>query len=576
MRLYPQNNNFHQNSSSTGSNLYPNNNSGSPAKKQNFSQNQIYQDYRPYIEEVQSNSVTVRKVISRDNDLPVPRSTAQIVPVIVIKKGSFEARQAVIENFINPNYRQVPVRTGEVNQTLLAARKKLQNPNSGIVPVKIYSKPKSNQFAEVQKVNNFQAQSRVSQPNFKINPTNFSSKNSNSNIYTEDFQTAKKANFAPSFTSVKPASFESKFYTQDKKVRGKKASKTRPKFKIKLKYMAAVMLFILSFGFLGAGGFLYFSNTRNIETSQVAGASEEAQESQFEKIEEYKAWASEIGFADSDPAGDEDNDELTNYEEFLIGSDPLSANTCDENQTDSQNLFNFINPVDCKPVDLNNPQELEKFAEIISFSELQSQLNQSLIQEEVVPTAETQAVITSSDLNTLFGVQDFKELDTIKLQDIDTQISEKNSKKEYLRIIQKTEAYIKRYRSYETFDRNYSAPVHSATYLQTSIQYNVPLKYVLAIARVESRFGTDRFTESGNKTRPGQYQNIYSIGLTDSGSNKAFPTWEAGVEGFGKWYQNLQKRGIGDCVKWRIYNPNGDYCAKIEKLAAEIDAYIKT
>jgi hypothetical protein len=65
------------------------------------------------------------------------------------------------------------------------------------------------------------------------------------------------------------------------------------------------------------------------------------------------------------------------------------------------------------------------------------------------------------------------------------------------------------------------------------------------------------------------------MGLTET-SSSGFNTWEEGVESFGKWYKRFQDRKVPDCSKWRIYNPNGDYCTKVETLADEIEAYLKS
>jgi hypothetical protein len=114
--------------------------------------------------------------------------------------------------------------------------------------------------------------------------------------------------------------------------------------------------------------------------------------------------------------------------------------------------------------------------------------------------------------------------------------------------------------------------------LEISEQSKVPLKYFLAIAKLESRFGTDKFDSNGNQTRPFRFKNIFSMGLDDSGGNISFANWTDGVKSFGKWYNRLIK--VSDCAKWKIYNPNIDasgqnYCQKVEKTASEIQAYLE-
>ena len=174
----------------------------------------------------------------------------------------------------------------------------------------------------------------------------------------------------------------------------------------------------------------------------------------------------------------------------------------------------------------------------------------------------------------VFEVATFTDLDKLNPENIKQTSKLTETKLTYLEMVTKIQKYIQIYRSQDAIDRNYAAPVHPAVYLDVALKYDVPLKYMLALARNESRFGTDRFDSEGNLTRPGEFKNIYSIGLDDSGNNKGFATWEDGVEGFGKWYQKFHKRGVSDCSKWRIYNPNGDYCAKVEALSNEIQIFL--
>jgi hypothetical protein len=116
--------------------------------------------------------------------------------------------------------------------------------------------------------------------------------------------------------------------------------------------------------------------------------------------------------------------------------------------------------------------------------------------------------------------------------------------------------------------------VHAGKYLEISLKYDIPLKYMLAIARTESRYGTDRYTNSGNLTRPGQHKNIFSIGLDDSGNNWTFKTWEEGMEAMGKWWKKFDEKGISVAKRLKIFNPNGDYPRKIELLANEIEKFL--
>jgi hypothetical protein len=330
----------------------------------------------------------------------------------------------------------------------------------------------------------------------------------------------------------------------------------------------SVLLFTLSALFL-AGAFGYTQMQNNPGQQQVAGAQESLLDEA--ELEAYSDWINKKNGGEfSAPEADLDSDQLTNYEEFIIGTDPVSAHTCDPETTDMQNILNVVNPVTCQEINLENEDEIEFFSEIINLPDVQAELLKEPSNPATTPTG------VSPSIREAFGIAEFGELDTVSRDTLVAQVETTEEKKAILATIEKIDAYVTNHRSYEVFDRDYETPVHSATYLDVARRYNVPLKYVLAIARLESRFGTDRFTNNGNLTRPGQYQNIYSIGLTDGGQNLKYETWEEGVEGFGKWYTKFHERGISDCAKWRIYNPNGDYCAKVENLASEIEEYLNS
>ena len=230
-------------------------------------------------------------------------------------------------------------------------------------------------------------------------------------------------------------------------------------------------------------------------------------------------------------------------------------------------LVQLINPKTCKPINVQSDEEFNKFSSVLNIPQIQKNISEESSKIEVSKTESDLSVLS------LFSVKNYAEISNISTESVQETAKLSATKIEYLQTIQKIQNYMNQYRSYEEFDRDYPLPVSPAKFLDVSIKYNVPLKYVLAIARNESRFGTDIFTKSGTPTRPGLYKNIYSIGLTEN-TSAGYNSWDDGVEGFGKWYKNFNDRGVSDCRKWRIYNPNGDYCEKIEGLANEIQAYL--
>jgi hypothetical protein len=197
-------------------------------------------------------------------------------------------------------------------------------------------------------------------------------------------------------------------------------------------------------------------------------------------------------------------------------------------------------------------------------------------QAGIEPVENEQAQTPPESVLELFGAESIEDINRVDLDraNINSQISTFQRKDDIIELNNKINEYIATYRSYEPFDNQLETPLTGMSYIAVSEQTGMPLKYMLAIARAESRFGTDRFTASGNLTRPGQHNNACSIGLDDEGGNITFATWEEGLIACGEWYEYFESRGVPDCRKWGIFNPNGDYCSKIETLAAEIDLYL--
>ena len=312
------------------------------------------------------------------------------------------------------------------------------------------------------------------------------------------------------------------------------------------------------------------SNTTVASKKEVAGAFEKIRVTN-EPTEAYKSWVTDKLGSYAGPNEDADADGLTNDEEFMIGSDPNNSHSCNPNKTDAQNLIELINPVTCQPIDVNDTTALEKYKKLVNFDAIHSK-----IVTNIVSAVEPDKKTSNTSLSGVFGVNSLESLNKVEFSDVQlkTELEAIKVKQGYISKINKINQYMKETRSLEPFDRNLPIPVSGSVYLQVSQDYNTPLKYVLAVAQRESRFGTDVYDKDGNLTRPGKYKNIFSIGLDDSGNNIGFETWEKGVVSFGKWYKNFQDRGVSDCNKWRIYNPNGDYCKSIEETASQIDYYL--
>jgi membrane-bound lytic murein transglycosylase B len=314
---------------------------------------------------------------------------------------------------------------------------------------------------------------------------------------------------------------------------------------------------------------------RNLE---VAGVSEDRTVDMQKEL--YREWilATNNGVY-SDPDADIDSDGLTNDEERKLGTNPTNPNTCGGEKNDSEKLFYLVNPVNCTPINFEKPEEVALFNQVINVDKVKKEFVANLNTQPAIQPASD--VFDEKNLLGLFGVATFNDIDKINLNAVKDEAQSVSKKAElkskYLSTISKIDKYISQNRSYEPFDRNYLPPAHPAKYLETSLKYNVPLKYVLAVAQAESRFGTDRYTLNGNPTRIGKNLNVYSIGLTDSPNiaDTSFPTWEDGIEAFGKWYKRFNDSGVSDCRKWKIFNPNGDYCAKITDMSNIAEAAVR-
>jgi hypothetical protein len=119
-----------------------------------------------------------------------------------------------------------------------------------------------------------------------------------------------------------------------------------------------------------------FSNTRIDYSDKIANAAENATKSELQKkTEAYSEWIKNKNNGDFlDANTDSDKDSLTNYEEFIIGSNPLSPFSCNEKITDSENLLNLINPATCRGIDLENSNDVKTFGDIVNLPLLQTQI----------------------------------------------------------------------------------------------------------------------------------------------------------------------------------------------------------
>lgn len=258
-----------------------------------------------------------------------------------------------------------------------------------------------------------------------------------------------------------------------------------------------------------------------------------------------------------DKTGDEDQDGLTNYEEFMLGSDPAKYSTCGNNQSDAQNLVNLFDFGTCKPIDINDPIQVAKISTVFKIQQSR------LVLENFSSSSQS---LTSTQNNNLLSVFGVDSLDKIN---ISSSVSDK--KEEYSVTIAKINNYIAVHRSLETKDRELLPPLSGAYYLDISLRYNIPIKYIVSVAENSSKFGTDQYDQNGAPNAILQSKNL--IAMKDGAGNLIkYNSWQESLEALGKWYQKISSTGAKDCDLWQAYDSASNYCQTIKTLAENFDA----
>ncbi|NJS41556.1 hypothetical protein HC766_04370 [Candidatus Gracilibacteria bacterium] len=266
-----------------------------------------------------------------------------------------------------------------------------------------------------------------------------------------------------------------------------------PQVKASFVFLSFALLFLM-FSVVSVFAFQSKNFTPKQTQPQVAGASVIQEPETDEASAAYKEWMLEYSADLELPDEDLDVDGLTNMEEFLIGSNPAKATTCGDKRKDAEKLIELTDPVTCKQISLENTQAIKKYEEIVDFAKLRNSFFKEIIKEE---SAETEQKVDANSLQSVFGVDSVEGLNSVSLDKskIDFQIKQLEEQKKVIDLIAKVDEYIKLNRSLEPYDREYEIPVSGAVYVDVAKRYDTPLKYVLAIAQRESRFGTDRYTK---------------------------------------------------------------------------------
>ncbi len=324
----------------------------------------------------------------------------------------------------------------------------------------------------------------------------------------------------------------------------------------------------------------YFLNNSEVSTPgnsnnlAVAGQQEKVEEKTVNKTKEdlkkeYIQWSTEIFGKEVSTEEDSDNDGLNNYEEFLLQTNPQQVSTCNNGISDIQNFLNLTNPSTCEPFSLDEETELKKYNQLIQKTAIEFEvLNLISTQNEAGETV-YYVEKSNSPVLEIFGVNNYQAIDSLS---VNSSFSEKQL--DYLNLIKKIDAYITKTRSYDSYNKEYTSPVHPAVYLETSLKYEIPLKYLLSLAQLDSQFGTTRFTNSGTETNTHLSRNVFSIGLENSNHQIIFEDWRDSLAAMGNWYKFYGEKGIEDCQKWELYRPDENFCNIVNQNSKEIEEFM--
>ena len=141
-------------------------------------------------------------------------------------------------------------------------------------------------------------------------------------------------------------------------------------------------------------------NSKADNNEKIANAAFNPIKSELNQKEEaYSAWIKNLNkntFIDANV--DSDKDGLTNFEEFVIGSNPFNPNSCNENVSDQENLINLINPATCKGIDLESPADIKTFGDIINLPLIKTQIGtkKDIIESTNSSSAESESSVSSN------------------------------------------------------------------------------------------------------------------------------------------------------------------------------------
>ena len=340
----------------------------------------------------------------------------------------------------------------------------------------------------------------------------------------------------------------------------------REKFQLlkKVRLMFKLVLLVILIGLIGVGLYIMFVNPAQKTASRGVEAAYE--NSSADQRIAFDEWGRGYFGNTIDPQGDNDQDGLTNWEEFLLGSNPTKFSNCENKLSDAQSLFSEIDPGTCLAIRPDDAEVRVKYAKIIDFD---------VLAQSLVRTPKNM-VLKEQSLSQLFNIADISQIDySNDTALIKSQAALLAKKQNYLLQMRAIAEYVNTNRSYGPYDRNFAVPVHPAVMVDTAIKYNIPLKYIVVLSKYTSKFGTDTYDDSGKPNTVLVHKNMYLLGGSAISGMQQFDTWEEGVDAFGQWYSFSEEKGVVGCTKWALFSTGTDFCNQIETDAAQFEIITK-
>jgi hypothetical protein len=253
---------------------------------------------------------------------------------------------------------------------------------------------------------------------------------------------------------------------------------------------------------------------------EVAQAQDSAEDREFTVWARNVDPGSELNIDSRD--SDTDEDGLTNYQEYLLQSNPLSPKTCDNTMSDMQALRDLIYPGTCREIDWTNPQQVSNFVEVFVESEAYT----SFIDKFNPEIAQAPKVILNEEAPTSI----------VKPEQISAYIQEVAPGSE----------------------------ITGETILKYSNQHSLKPELLISTLVYGSNLGTGEEYSSNNLTR---------IGYTEQASY-AFESSESSIATTAQLLHYLSIRDIPDCAQLAIiFAGDRQACQNIQEIYLDIEIH---